>query len=266
MLELLDRETILLYTRCPICYDICRDTKTVMACLHRFCALCIEASLRINKTECPLCRARIKSRRECRTDMTFDMLIAAIYGNVKQENEESMLRAKRIADQYTNEHLMQTEYQNIHHEEQKKDFRHQSSQNVTNNFSTRQPIDLQNFVEKDNDEATHVLKDNCFLQENSSGITWTEATTSFHGQNQQRLTTRKSNVILEMQSKYTTADSNNHSYFIGPENLLLKDILKAVEWGLDIVDRPSVITTEGDNLKETETVSTWCNSGITPLI
>lgn len=38
-------------TRCPICFDVCRDTRTVMVCLHRFCGNCIEASLRQNKNE-----------------------------------------------------------------------------------------------------------------------------------------------------------------------------------------------------------------------
>lgn len=32
---------------CPVCLGIIRDTRTMMECLHRFCADCISKSLRL---------------------------------------------------------------------------------------------------------------------------------------------------------------------------------------------------------------------------
>ena len=48
---------------CPVCMLILKKTKVVMTCLHRFCEECIDKCLRLNKNECPACRAHVPSRR-----------------------------------------------------------------------------------------------------------------------------------------------------------------------------------------------------------
>ena len=47
---------------CPVCLGIIRNA-TATECLHRFCADCIETSIRLGKTECPTCRAVVATRR-----------------------------------------------------------------------------------------------------------------------------------------------------------------------------------------------------------
>lgn len=51
---------------CPVCLGFFNKPVTVMECLHRFCAECIEKCLRIGKKECPSCRIHIPSRRSLR--------------------------------------------------------------------------------------------------------------------------------------------------------------------------------------------------------
>ena len=51
---------------CPVCLGFFNKPVTVMECLHRFCAECIEKCLRMGKKECPSCRIHIPSRRSLR--------------------------------------------------------------------------------------------------------------------------------------------------------------------------------------------------------
>jgi hypothetical protein len=73
---------------CPICLGIIRQTEVVMECLHRFCGDCIQRSLRVGKNECPSCRIHIPSKRSLRRDTNFDALIAKIYPNLDEFNEQ----------------------------------------------------------------------------------------------------------------------------------------------------------------------------------
>eukprot|EP00466_Bigelowiella_natans_P014995 jgi/Bigna1/33410/e_gw1.2.209.1 len=85
---------------CPVCLGILRDTMTVMNCLHRFCAECIELSLRMGRKECPSCRTSCPSRRNLRKDPQFDKLIAEIYPDVDKEETQQMEMTKKIIEQH----------------------------------------------------------------------------------------------------------------------------------------------------------------------
>ena len=68
---------------CAICMDVIDTTWTVMACLHRFCSSCLQKCLRMERAgnhshECPLCRAKLASRRNCKADPLYDRLIATL--------------------------------------------------------------------------------------------------------------------------------------------------------------------------------------------
>ena len=75
----MDTDTLNDHLSCPICLGVIRKTVTTIECLHRFCAECIEKSLRLGQKECPTCRERCPSRRFLRPDPNFDALIAAVY-------------------------------------------------------------------------------------------------------------------------------------------------------------------------------------------
>ena len=49
----------------------------------RFCAPCIESSLRNVNHECPTCRSHITSKRSLRYDESFDELIRAVFGDIE---------------------------------------------------------------------------------------------------------------------------------------------------------------------------------------
>lgn len=68
---------------CPVCLGFFNKPVTVMECLHRFCAECIEKCLRIGKKECPSCRIHIPSRRSLRNDNNFEELMRSIYGDIE---------------------------------------------------------------------------------------------------------------------------------------------------------------------------------------
>jgi len=72
--------------KCSICLGILEKTWTVTACLHRFCSDCLHRSLRVQlgsqkiHHECPLCRAKLASRRSSKPDPKFDTLIGILLG------------------------------------------------------------------------------------------------------------------------------------------------------------------------------------------
>ncbi|CAE5956457.1 unnamed protein product [Arabidopsis arenosa] len=76
--------------QCSICLGIIRKTRTVMECLHRFCRECIDKSMRLGNNECPTCRKHCASRRSLRDDPNFDALIATLFENIDQFEEEEM--------------------------------------------------------------------------------------------------------------------------------------------------------------------------------
>ncbi|GFH47121.1 hypothetical protein CTEN210_03596 [Chaetoceros tenuissimus] len=61
-------------TSCPICFEIFNDPHIVPECCHRFCKGCIEEALEYRR-ECPICRARVTSRRALRRDEVFGNLM-----------------------------------------------------------------------------------------------------------------------------------------------------------------------------------------------
>ncbi|GAB2298656.1 hypothetical protein Dimus_032731 [Dionaea muscipula] len=76
--------------QCPICLGIIKKTRTVMECLHRFCRECIDKSMRLGNNECPACRTHCASRRSLRDDPNYDALIAALYPDIDQYEEEEL--------------------------------------------------------------------------------------------------------------------------------------------------------------------------------
>nr|CCA16906.1 conserved hypothetical protein [Albugo laibachii Nc14] len=77
---------------CPICLGLINQTMVVMECLHRFCGECIQKCLRLAIKECPSCRIHIPSKRALRRDLNFDALIATIYPNRQEfEQQEAQL-------------------------------------------------------------------------------------------------------------------------------------------------------------------------------
>ncbi|KAH9617003.1 hypothetical protein KSS87_010355 [Heliosperma pusillum] len=102
--------------QCPICLGIIKKTRTVMECLHRFCRVCIDKSMRMGNNECPACRTHCASRRSLRDDPRFDELIAALYPDIKKFEEEELAfyeedesRNKQIQDSITHVIAKQTE-------------------------------------------------------------------------------------------------------------------------------------------------------------
>ncbi|GAB5357651.1 hypothetical protein AAMO2058_000392400 [Amorphochlora amoebiformis] len=85
---------------CPVCLGILRETTTVMECLHRFCAVCIELSLRMGKKECPSCRTKCPSKRHLRRDHAFDKIIRSVYPDISQEDAQQEEEIDQILSQY----------------------------------------------------------------------------------------------------------------------------------------------------------------------
>ena len=53
---------------CCICLDTFSDPHVIPECLHRFCGACVKESIRKCGAECPMCRARITTKRGLRKD------------------------------------------------------------------------------------------------------------------------------------------------------------------------------------------------------
>ena len=82
---------------------------TTVECLHRFCNECIVTALRAGETlyscyrssvqtlagnkECPTCRKKLVSRRSLRPDPNFDALLAKIFPD-REEYEEQQEKAR----------------------------------------------------------------------------------------------------------------------------------------------------------------------------
>ena len=92
-------ETIERYLSCPVCLEI-MVAPTATECLHRFCAMCIETSLRLGKKECPSCRLPVATRRALRRDDNFESLLLTLYPDGPGVDEEpvdiSALRFKPL--------------------------------------------------------------------------------------------------------------------------------------------------------------------------
>ena len=78
--------------RCPICLDLLSATMTTKECLHRFCSQCIITALRSGNKECPTCRKKLVSKRSLRPDPNFDQLIAKLFPD-KEDCEEQQEKA-----------------------------------------------------------------------------------------------------------------------------------------------------------------------------
>eukprot|EP00850_Spirogloea_muscicola_P014182 SM000100S09409 [mRNA] locus=s100:206714:209770:+ [translate_table: standard] len=81
-----------------------------MECLHRFCRECIDKAMRLGNNECPACRAHCASRRSLRDDPNFDALVAALYPDVDQyeEEETALLDHESQRNKQIQDHIAQT--------------------------------------------------------------------------------------------------------------------------------------------------------------
>ncbi|KAL4854021.1 putative E3 ubiquitin-protein ligase RING1b [Chlorella vulgaris] len=83
--------SVLEHCRCSICMGIIKNTRAVSACMHRFCKDCIEAWLRTQiENNCPQCRVKFSSKRDCKPDPIFDLLLGTMFGDI-EEFEKQML-------------------------------------------------------------------------------------------------------------------------------------------------------------------------------
>nr|XP_050024451.2 E3 ubiquitin-protein ligase RING2-like [Dermacentor andersoni] len=73
---------------CAICLGLLCNT-VATRCLHRFCEECITTSLRRCNKYCPTCRRKIPSKRSLRRDHRMDALIAVLYPNGDDEEDET---------------------------------------------------------------------------------------------------------------------------------------------------------------------------------
>jgi len=90
---------------CPICLEMLTSTMTTKECLHRFCAECITTALRSGNKECPTCRKKLVSRRSLRPDPNFDALLAKIFPD-REEYEEQQEKALAILSRSHSAQLM----------------------------------------------------------------------------------------------------------------------------------------------------------------
>ncbi|GFH55584.1 transcription factor MYB98-like [Chaetoceros tenuissimus] len=73
--------------QCPICFNPMNDPCIVPECCHRFCYKCIEDAIAKCGKECPICRARITSKRDFRRDELFGRIAEVV---CDQEDKEDV--------------------------------------------------------------------------------------------------------------------------------------------------------------------------------
>ena len=83
---------------CIICLGIIRSATAVADCLHRFCAQCINQSLRHHKKQCPQCRVACPSHRNLRKDDMFDHIIGSIYPDLEKAEYDREKAAEALID------------------------------------------------------------------------------------------------------------------------------------------------------------------------
>ena len=71
--------------QCPICFNPMKDPCIVPECCHRFCYACIEDAIAKCGKECPVCRARITSKRGLRRDELFGKIAEVVCCNDDDE-------------------------------------------------------------------------------------------------------------------------------------------------------------------------------------
>jgi hypothetical protein len=76
-----------------------KNTVVIMGCLHRFCASCMEESLRSRNYFCPKCRKALPSKRNLRPDPRYDMLIASILGDLEDLEVKEEVEMEKIQQQ-----------------------------------------------------------------------------------------------------------------------------------------------------------------------
>lgn len=96
----LELATVLEHCRCSICMGIIKNARAISACMHRFCRTCIEAWLRAQmENRCPQCRVQFSSKRDCKADPSFDLLLGAMFGDVMAFEKEVLEPSSEVLKQ-----------------------------------------------------------------------------------------------------------------------------------------------------------------------
>ncbi|GFH49668.1 hypothetical protein CTEN210_06144 [Chaetoceros tenuissimus] len=74
---------------CPVCLDTYDNPYMVADCGHRFCKCCIEDAIAKSGKECPLCRARVTSKRGLRKDELIGRIGEVLFKNEEVEGNQS---------------------------------------------------------------------------------------------------------------------------------------------------------------------------------
>ena len=78
--------------QCPVCFNPMKDPCIVPECCHRFCYGCIENAIAKCGKECPICRARIPSKRDLRRDELFGKIAEVVCGQEDEEDDDCKLK------------------------------------------------------------------------------------------------------------------------------------------------------------------------------
>jgi hypothetical protein len=96
--------------QCGVCLGVPKKTTTVMDCLHRFCADCIEKALRFgSKKECPTCRGHCPSRRSLRSDALFDELVGWFFPDLEAVEQKMEADIKAMLESDSHKQFMQSQ-------------------------------------------------------------------------------------------------------------------------------------------------------------
>ncbi|XP_019431359.1 PREDICTED: putative E3 ubiquitin-protein ligase RING1a [Lupinus angustifolius] len=67
-----------------------QKTKAIKECLHRFCGECIEKSMRLCNSECPICRTHYAGQSSLKDDVNYDALISFVSTRIGKYEEEEL--------------------------------------------------------------------------------------------------------------------------------------------------------------------------------
>lgn len=97
---------------CPICLEPLSDSLITPRCNHRFCASCLESSLKRNSS-CPSCRLHIASTQSCTKDLTLDRIIRRLIDELIDPLESQINFGIAESDEKCLEKLICTKRKNL---------------------------------------------------------------------------------------------------------------------------------------------------------